>query len=218
MALFPSSLPWLDKPAAVREAGRMILASGVATNALIGFAAAGGPDPRVVPARRGRDHVRAIEQPPRTRAADGPPDSLDRALALLSRSAATIMPGTFVFVLSDFLPLPDASRLHDALAAGWDVVPVVVQDPVWERSFPDVAGVTLPLADPDDRRSLPVRLSRKQADARRFLNEQRTEQLHEAFLGLGLDHVTITSSDRAAVHAAFLAWAEGRRARSRGAR
>ena len=35
------------------------------------------------------------------------------------------------------------------LAAGWDVVPVVVQDPVWERSFPDVGGVTLPLADPD---------------------------------------------------------------------
>ena len=53
MALFPSSLPWLDKPAAVREAGRMILASGAATNALIGFADAGGPDPRARPGSQG---------------------------------------------------------------------------------------------------------------------------------------------------------------------
>ncbi len=217
MALFPSSLPWLDKPAAVLEAGRMILASGGATNALIGYADAGGPDPRLVPARRGRDHVRAIERRIAT-SADGPPDSLDRALGLLSRSAATIMPGTFVFVLSDFLPLPDASRLHDVLAAGWDVVPVVVQDPVWERSFPEVGGVTLPIFDPEVRRSLPVRLSRKEAAARRFLNEQRTAHLHALLLGLGLDHVTVTSSDRAAVHASFLGWAEARRARSRSAR
>ena len=218
MGLFPGWLPWLDKPAAVREAGRMILASGVATNALIGFAATGGADPRVVPARRGREHARAIEHHLVTTPAEGPPDSLDRALELLSRSAATILPGTFVFILSDFLPLPDAGRLHDALAAGWDVVPVIVQDPLWERSFPDVGGVTLPLVDPDDRRSVPVRLSRKEAGARRLLNEQRTARLHEELLGLGLDRVTITTSDRAAVHAAFLEWAEGRRTWSRGAR
>ena len=34
MALFPDWLPWLDKQAAVREAGRMIVASGAATNAV----------------------------------------------------------------------------------------------------------------------------------------------------------------------------------------
>ena len=218
MALFPAWLPWLDKPAAVRVAARMILASGVATNALIGCSAAGGPDPRVVPSRRGLDHARAIERHLESAGADGPPDSLDRALELLARSAATILPGTFVFVLSDFLPLPAASRLHDALAAGWDVVPVVVQDPVWERSFPDVGGVTLPLLDPDERRSAPVRLSRKEAAARRLLNEERAAQLQDVLVGLGLDQVTITSSDPGAVHAAFLAWADGRRARSRGAR
>jgi uncharacterized protein (DUF58 family) len=217
MGLFPSSLPWLDKPSAVLEAGRLILASGAATNALVGFAEAGGAEPRLIPTRRGRDHLRAIERgiggP-----AQGPSDSLDRSLALLSRSAATIMPGTFVFVLSDFLPLPDASRLHDVLAAGWDVVPVVVQDPVWEQSFPAVGGVTLPLTDPQARRSFPARLSRREAAARRSLNERRTAHLHALLLGLGLDHVTLTSSDRATVHASFLAWAEGRRARSRSAR
>jgi len=217
MEIFPSSLPWLDKPAAVLEAGRLILASGAATNALTGFAEAGGQDPRLVPARRGREHLRAIEHRIEARAA-GPPDSLDRALALLSRSAATIMPGTFVFLLSDFLPLPDASTLHDALSAGWDVVPVVIQDPVWEQSFPDVGGVTLPLVDPEAGRVLPVHLSRKEAAARRLLNEERTGRLHDVLLGLGLDHVTITTSDRPAVHASFLAWAEGRRAMSRSAR
>ena len=64
----------------------MIVASGAATNALIGFAAAGGREARIVPARRDRAHWRAIEQRLATGAADGPPDSLDRALALLSRT------------------------------------------------------------------------------------------------------------------------------------
>lgn len=218
MALFHPSLPWLDKPAAVREAGRLILASGVATNALIGYAEGGEPDPRVVPSRRDRGHVRTIEQHLGSARADGPPDSLDRALSLLARSAASVPPGTFVFVLSDFLPLPDASRLHDALAAGWDIVPVVVQDPVWERSFPDVAGVTLPMADPGDGRTVPIRLSRREAAARRSLNEQRAERLVATFRGLGLDPVLVTTSDRTVVHAAFLEWAEERLGRARGAR
>ena len=93
MALFPDWLPWLDKRAAVREAGRMIVASGAATNALIGFAAAGAHDAQVVPSRRDRAHWRAIEQRLATTAADGPPDSLDRALELLSRSGRTVPPG-----------------------------------------------------------------------------------------------------------------------------
>ena len=140
MALFPDWLPWLDKQAAVREVGCMIVASGAATNALIGFAAVDGREARVVPARRDRTQWRAIEQQFESGPADGPPESLDRALELLSRTARSVPPGTFVFLLSDFLPPPGPARLTDALAAGWDIIPVVVQDPVWERSFPDVSG------------------------------------------------------------------------------
>ena len=33
-------------------------------------------------------------------------------------------------------------------ALRWDVTPVVVQDPIWEQSFPDVGGVLLPVRDP----------------------------------------------------------------------
>ena len=85
MALFPDWLPWLDKRAAVHVACRMIVASGAATNALIGFAGAGAHGARSVPPRRDRGHWRAIEQRLATGVPDGPPDSLDRALELLSR-------------------------------------------------------------------------------------------------------------------------------------
>jgi hypothetical protein len=127
-------------------------------------------------------------------------------------------PGTFVFVISDFLPPPNRGRLTDALAAGWDVVPVVVQDPIWERSFPDVSGVTLPFADPDGDTPSLVRLSRNEVNLRRGLNEQRAARLEHTLRDLDLDPVTITSCDRRAVHAAFLAWAERRRSRLRGFR
>ena len=218
MTLFPDWLPWLDKQTAVRAAGRMVVASGAVANALIGFAEAGAVAAQVVPPRRDRAHRRAIEQRLATGEADGPPDSLDRAFELLSRSGPTVPPGTFVFVLSDFLPPPSPARLTDALSAGWDIVPVVVQDPVWERSFPDVSGVTLPLADPDDGTSSLVRLTRKEARARRDSNEQRAGRLDHALRDFELDPVTITNGDRRAVHGAFLAWAEGRRSRSRGYR
>jgi uncharacterized protein (DUF58 family) len=56
----------------------------------------------------------------------------------IARSATRLPRGSFVFVLSDFLR-PVAARTWRALAArSWDVVPVVVQDPTWERSFPSV--------------------------------------------------------------------------------
>ena len=110
-------------------------------------------------------------------------------LELLARSARSAPPGTFVFVLSDFLPPPSATRLTNALAAGWDVIPVVVQDPVWERSFPDVPGVTLPLADPDDGTPSLVRLNRAEARARRELNEQRASALDQALRDFELDPV-----------------------------
>jgi uncharacterized protein (DUF58 family) len=213
MALFPAWLPWLHKPVAVQEALRMIIASGAAVNALIGSATAGGDGPApstILPLRRGRAHWRAIEQHLSNGTAAGPPASLDLALASLARTGRSVPAGTFVFVLSDFLPLPSRDLLTDALAAGWDVVPVIVQDPLWERSFPDVSGVTLPLADPDGGALSLARLSRKEAIARRRLNERRADETDEAFRELELDPVRITSSDPGAVHAAFLAWADGR--------
>ena len=156
---------------------------------------------------------------PRTAAADGPPDSLDRALALLSAQGRTVPPGTFVFVLSDFLPPPSAARL-DRRARGrlgrrsrrrpgsrlGALVPGRLRRHAAARRSRTTGTPSL------------VRLSRKEARARRDANEQRAARLDDALLDLGLDPVTITSSDRGAVHAAFLAWAERRRTRTRGYR
>jgi len=207
MALFPAWLPWLDKQAAVGEACRMIIASGTASNALFGFAAVGSGHRRLLPARRDPAQAHAIEQMLSSVAGDGPPDSLDQALGLLAHRAGTVLPGTFVFVVSDFLPPPAPVRLHDAVSAGWDVVPVVVQDPVWEGSFPDVWGATLPLADPADSKTALVRLSRREVYERRGSNEQRAVRLRDALVELELDPVSIGSSDPQAVHGSFLRWA-----------
>ena len=72
-----------------------------------------------------------------------------RARARVPRRAAPELPtGSFVFVLSDFLEPPSPEVWNEALELPWDVVPVIVQDPVWEQSFPAVGGVGVPFADP----------------------------------------------------------------------
>ena len=57
-------------------------------------------------------------------------------------------PGTFVFLLSDFIPAPSHEMWLTAIEHRWDLVPVVLQDPTWEQSFPDVDGIVVPLRDP----------------------------------------------------------------------
>jgi hypothetical protein len=119
--------------------------------------------------------------------------------------------GTFVFVLSDFLALPSrASWLH-ALGARWDVIPVVIQDPRWEQSFPDVSGVPVGLCDPRTGRVKVVRLSKREAAARKAANEERWRDLMAAFRRFGLEPAVVTSSETTAVLTAFLSWSERRR-------
>ena len=90
---------------------------------------------------------------------------------------------------------------------------MVIQDPVWEQSFPDVSGIVVPLRDPRTRRVVDVRLTRKEVDARRRANEQRFLTLLDELLLLDLDPIVVSSSDPAELHASFLAWSELRRAR-----
>jgi hypothetical protein len=93
----------------------------------------------------------------------------------------------------------------------WDVVPVIVQDPTWEQSFPDVSGVIVPLAEPSTGEVVNVRLTREEAAARRRANEQRLDTLVSDFTALGLDSVVIGTSDRVEIDRALLRWAELRR-------
>ena len=217
MALYPTGLPWLHKPRAAQLAAAAIVESAVAVNGLLGYADAGlsmtVEHPRRDPVvRRSLDQLIANGIP------EGPTDSVDRALTGLGRRLSRVPPGTFVFVISDFCPAPSAESTRLALAAGWDLVPVVVQDPLWERSFPDVAGVALSLTDPETGAVSLVRLSDTQVRRRREENEARVSRFRETLDVLGLDEVTITDDDPDAVRGAFLAWAEERVRRLRGAR
>jgi hypothetical protein len=124
-----------------------------------------------------------------------------------------VTPGTFVFLLSDFIPSPAQQLWLTAIEHRWDLVPVVLQDPTWEQSFPDVDGIVVPLHDPRSGRISSARLRRKEVAARREENRARTAELLETFRFLDIDPVVVTSSDSADILAEFLLWSDLRRTR-----
>jgi hypothetical protein len=97
-----------------------------------------------------------------------------------------------------------------AVERRWDIVPVVLQDPIWERTFPDVSGTMVPVVDPATGRLSYLRLGRGEALERRRANEQRWKELLRTFAALDLDPVIVESDDPAAVLVAFVAWSEQR--------
>ena len=213
MSLYPAGLPWLHKPAAVRIAARMIVESAVAGQGFPGYLDfATGDAPRWVPPNRQENAIpiRDRELPRSVYAA--PPNNLALALRHLEWSRADVPPGSFVFVLSDFLESPPAPVWEMTLSLGWDVVPVIVQDPCWEQSFPPVSGFVLPLAVPAGD-GHPVRISRREAAERRRANEDRLERLLETFTALEFDPVLLSTDDPVEVLGAFMRWHERRRER-----
>jgi uncharacterized protein (DUF58 family) len=219
MAIFPASLPWLQKPRALAEATAAIVASAAAARsdvASLDLAGAGG-QPYWLPPGRGANAWRVLERQAGPTAFDAPEDNLEQALAFLAGPRSDLPAGSFVFVLSDFLVSPPAAVWVGALARGWDIVPIVIQDTVWEQSFPPVGGVALPIADPASGRVRLVRFSERQAALHRERNEQQLRRLLAEFTSLGLDAVLLGTSDPDQIDGAFIAWAESRR-RSRWAR
>jgi uncharacterized protein (DUF58 family) len=211
MALYPAPFPWLAKREALREAVAAIVASAAAARADIAtLDFAGGEARWLPPGRRDRPWLVAEQQSDAT-PFDAPEDTLDRSLAFLGRHRTDLPGGSFVFVLSDFLAPPVPESWLDAVGHGWDVVPVVIQDPVWEQGFPDVGGVAVPVADPRSGRVSLVRLGRRQAAQRREENEQRLAQLHGELQSFGLRAVALGTSDPFEIDLAFIQWAEEQR-------
>ena len=216
MSLFPAELPWLHKPAAVAEAGRMVAESALAARGLPGYLDLADPrNPAWLPPQRQLNATRMRERELRRDAFTAPPENLTLAFRLLARSRRELPAGTFVFVLSDFLVSPSPAAWRTMLSLGWDVVPVVIQDPRWEQSFPDVAGLALPVTAPGDGRLRLVRLTRREASARRQANERRREELLQTFRSLGLDPVLLSTHEPVEILSAFLAWHERRLLRMR---
>ena len=158
MALYPADSPWLHKPAAVAVAGRMIVESALAAQGFPGYLDLGGADiPRWLPPNR-RENASLVREHELARSAfTAPEDNLVHAFRHLERSRTQVPPGSFVFVLSDFLVFPPQSVWRVGLSRGWDLVPVVVRKspgrgdvpgrgrlpaPVGRAGTPDPAGGT----------------------------------------------------------------------------
>ena len=209
MAHFAPPLPWLDKAAALRETCRVICSSASSSRGLVGYLDLGDGEPFWRPPKSDRElweiEERQLKAPFRA-----PADSIERGLDHLSQHRTGLPSGSFVFVLSDFLAPPPEEAWHRALGRRWDVVPVVIQDPVWEQSFPDVGRLVVPYLDPSGGGIAHVRLTRREASAKRTANEARLESLLAGLAGLGLDPVLVSSSEPAPILDGFVAWAADR--------
>jgi len=209
MAVRPRSVPWLDKRLAAETAARLVAASALAEHGEV--ALSDGSTRGATWLRGPGGALAAIDRRARAAAYEAGGESMRAALDALVRDATALPSGSFVFVVSDFLaPVP--TRVWARLRAlRWDVTPVVVQDPVWEMSFPDVGGAAVPLADPGTGRVEDVWFSPRAARERAAANEQRLADLLALFGRLGFDPVLVEAADAASIDRQFHRWADRRR-------
>jgi uncharacterized protein (DUF58 family) len=206
MSLFPAGWPWLEKPEAVRVILRLIGDSALAAQAYTGYLDHGSGASLWCPPKSQRTlHELADDRP-----FGAPADALVRGLEELIRHRRDVPAGTFVFVVSDFLAPPSRALWLRVLARRWDVIPVVVQDAVWEQTFPDVSGIVMPFADPATGKPGYAEVTRREAAARRRANEERRAELTRTFRGLDLEPVLVERSDVRGVFSAFLSWVDRR--------
>jgi uncharacterized protein (DUF58 family) len=205
MSIESSPLRALDKPQAILTALELIAASAIAARSLTGYLdyADGEPDWRPP-----RSEVRAEPGTYDDRQFDAPDENVSRGLEFLGEHRRDLPTQAFVFVLSDFIVPPDLRVWQRALEHRWELVPVMIQDPVWERTFPDVGGITIPYADPATGRAVPVFLTSKEAARMREANEARWETLLRDFRSLGIEPVAVHTHDYGEMLGSFLRWAD----------
>ncbi|HST25635.1 MAG TPA: DUF58 domain-containing protein [Gaiellaceae bacterium] len=209
MGLYPE--PWLSKPATLQTLWQLVSAAALAELGLAGFLDA---TEWIAPSSRaGLEHVERdlVEAP-----FDAPEGSLDDAFDRLATVRRSLSAGTFVFVCSDFLAPPSSAWWARAHAFRWDVVPVVIQDPVWEQSFPPIERLVVPFADPATGRTHRIRLGRVEAALRRRANESRLALIVSDLRAFGLEPIVVSNSTESDVLAALTAWGETRLAVRRG--
>ena len=206
-------LPWLDKTAAMLRTLELVLASTAQAGGYAGYLDYADGEPFWLPPRGERRLAHVRDERLGTAGWTAPADGVERSLEHLFEHRRIVSAGSFVFVLSDFLDPPSRLAWLTAVEHMWDIVPVVIQDPVWEQSFPDVSGIVVPLRDPRTRRVAHVRLTKKEVDARRRANEARLSALLGDFEFLDLDPILVSSSEPTDLLATFLDWMELRRAR-----
>jgi uncharacterized protein (DUF58 family) len=215
MGLYPPPFPWLRKPQAAWTAIAAIVYSTMVVRGAAGYMDCAGADerdgePYWLPPRT-RSLLPEIGDRQSAASFDASPGALADGIDFLARLRRGFSAGTFLFVISDFLePLPDEAWLP-VRARFWEVVPVVLQDPTWEQSFPLLGPLVVPFADPGDGQIREVRMRRRESVQRRELHERRRAELLERFELLDLDPVLVSTADPLDVGGAFLEWADRRR-------
>jgi uncharacterized protein (DUF58 family) len=206
MSVFSDGWPWLHKPAAIRHAAELIGNSAVAARGLVGYLDEAEGDVFWRPPRSERELGQLdFERPFRA-----PEDTLARGLAHLAQHRRDLPAGSFVFAISDFLVQPSRDEWMWALERQWEIVPVVIQDPIWEQSFPDVSGAAVRFVDAETGRPTLAALTEQEAQERRETNEQRRRELLYDLRALDMDPVLVSSHDVRDVFFAFLSWADQR--------
>lgn len=204
MSIRSSATRRLDKPQAILTALELIGASAHAARSLTGYVDWATGEPYWRPPRS----ERLAEPGTFERPFHAPEDTVARGLAFLGEHRRDLPTQAFVFVLSDFIVPPDMSVWQRALEHMWELVPVIVQDPMWERTFPDIGGVTVNYAEPETGRVVPIHLTRREAARLRAEHEKRHDRLVRDFRSLGIEPVEAASHDYVELLNAFLRWAD----------
>ena len=204
MSIAASELRPLDKPQAIRTALDLIAQSALAARSLTGYLDYAEGEPYWRPPRSEHRAPDGTDE----RGFGAPEDTVSRGLTFLGEHHRDLPTQAFVFVLSDFVVPPDLGVWQRALEHRWELVPVIVQDPLWERTFPDVGGITIPYAEPADGRVAPIYVTRKEADVLRREHEERWTTLIRNFRSLGIESVAVHTHDLAGTLDAFLRWAD----------
>jgi uncharacterized protein (DUF58 family) len=206
MGLYPREYPWLHKPDAVREMAEVVALSANHYHCPLSYL--DDTSWREPSTTTGREQILELVD---ARGYDGEEDSLDSLFGLL-RSVEHLLPaGTFIFCCSDFLNVPAERTLAMVADADWALVPVIVQDPLWEQSYPEAAAdVALPVVDESGQFRL-LRQSKAEVRRRREANEGRLRRLEELFTGYGFPPVIISELGADALAESLRSWNVRRR-------
>ena len=206
MALFPREYPWLHKPDAVRLIAEVVALSADHYHCPLAFLDTDDwrpPSTWTEPAELERLHDEG--------GYDRVGETTDSLFGRLQAVEHMLPGGSFVFCCSDFLEVPSERTLATVIDAEWEFVPVVVQDPLWEQSYPDAAGdVSLPVYDEAGRFRL-LRQSRADVIERRQAHEARLRRLEELFTGYGFPPIVISETGPAALTESLMSWNVRRR-------
>jgi uncharacterized protein (DUF58 family) len=204
MSIPASDLRPLDKPRALLTALDLIGASARAARSLTGYLDFAEGEP--------------FWQPPRTEARAEPgtydrsfaasADNVSQGLDFLAEHRRDLPTQAFVFIVSDFVVPPDLRVWQRTLEHRWELVPVLIQDPVWERTFPQISGVTVPYSDPKTGRVFPVYLTKRETARLRVEHEERWDSLVRDFRSLAVEPVNVHTHDLGEMLGSFLRWAD----------